>query len=277
MIVIENPSPIHKFMANGNMPLLSTLGSAYPVKTDRQVPTRKVDLVTVKQHAFHYSGVTVIPRNAEVTNGPCGGEFCGCVNIYNHGVMAKACSCYQITQGEESICGIFDLSLILPEGKEIIVNNFSSKKLIAGFTKNGYFAPGMTAEALNRDRRSRLEFRRSIQQLFAYVNANGGYDVYGWTRRGLVPDQGADQPLPNQRGEPVLVPAGDLTYHLSFLAPSAGAVIVKSPEYEALKFDVEKWIVVEPTLDDDNESVQHGRKRKNGDDDDDGDEVVGTI
>lgn len=237
--VIENPSPIERWMADGELPILGTLSSAIPVTITKQLPTKPIFEASTRQHAFHLIGAKILLLGFETVDVPCAGNLCSAREMYKNQVLSQGCGCYQIARGDENICGFYQFKIVDRKGFEMWISNFTCKDFVASQTMEGRFSMGVTAAKLNAERRTRTEFRKSVNNQFDYVNERGGFDVWGWVRRGWVKDVSTVDQQPSR--EPAkLVEAGDVVYHVSYIKP-----ILKESEVqglEQLKFDVSQFM-----------------------------------
>ena len=221
MFVIENPSPISRFMIDGTLPLSSTPASAIPVISTTQLPTRPVIISSTRMHAFHYPHVKLYSTNHYLLLTNCSGDKCGTLGAMKAGVAMQTCSCNAITSRGGTIVLLSQLKLKVDDITSFHVTEFTSKSFTLSFFRGAQFPAGITVEILT-ERRTFDDILESIDNQTEYVNQHGGYDVVGWVNRGKILDRGVDQPLPVQRNDPKKkVESGNLIYNLSSVTPAS--------------------------------------------------------
>ena len=254
-MLLESVSPITKYLSRGTLPLVFTTASAIPVSLapDVQLKPKFIVESSMKQQAFHWGpGVKIDVFGCDLMDSPCCSGLCGGLELIKDGAMVSRCPCFQITAGDQGVIGVFNLRISW-RNRTVYLHNFTAKAWTAQFfTREGAFPVGVTAARLNADRRVRLRFRRAMQDILILVNDElGGFNFTGWMRRGMVEDQGVDQPT-NRNEERRMVPSGDLIYHGSNIEPSYPALVAQAQN----RLNDMKFVVADNLVEDVDGEVQ---------------------
>lgn len=234
-MVIENPIPTERWI-NNTQPLFYTPGPMRPVKLPDAVCVipRPVLSNIVRQHGYYYYGATITLLNLHVIDINCGGNLCGHIDMFSNGILATFCPCYQTVNREANITCVFQLNVRTREGESMSIMYHTSKKMTNDCFKNRHCPLGLTESHFTASRRHRVALIAAIDHIFEYVNQNGGFTVTGWVRRGMVEDEGAEQP--NRNEQPQMVEAGELTYHITSVEPTTPDAIDHA-QLEEMRFD----------------------------------------
>ncbi len=257
IFIIENPTSVEHWIAEGSQPLLATAHSVKPMKSKVPLPPCPIVTDTERQSAYHYRGAKLELKSIDALAIPCSANMCAGVEMYPDGALAEDCPCYGISHRQSHITGLFKLKIITPK-RSFVVNNYTSKPFTCFFLKNGQFPRGITASRICSNRRARRAFKHAVEAQIHFINERGGFDVIGWYRQGKVEDKGVDQPGPGQRESKRYVPSGKLIYHISCITPTRTLSEDGERELKEMKYDVAQY------LDSLNEGKddEAGRKRK---------------
>ena len=229
MFTVDNPDPVIRWIADGDIPLLYSAGSIKPVElpiNDRMLE-KPIVIASNRQHAFHYHSVNLVLMNLAVLDLNCGGSLCDGIDAYSGSSLDKDCPCYQATSREANMSAVFAFRVVLEkeddEGNPITfhVINHTSKTLTSFFMQNESLPVGIRANLFTADRHVYDEFLDSVEDVLRVVNTTCGFTVTGWVKRGIVADQGVSQPDSGQRHlDKRMIQAGNVTYHLTSVKPA---------------------------------------------------------
>ena len=224
LFVIENPPRITKFIADNSMPIMllhapvKAVTLVDGVTIPPRVPVPSSDL----QHAFFLVGakVTLWNCHAEKVKG-CGGLLCDAT-----GGNPPKCPCMSTTDRETTLLFRMELHISqTDEGtkfNEFTSRDVTSKRFTKSLLKNLYIPHGFNVTSLTNDRREFTKLIACIENVLAWNNNRGGYNITGWLRKGRQLDPGAVQPTSHYEPK-IYIPSGDISYHITSITPKCPA------------------------------------------------------
>ena len=243
LIAIESPDTTDDW--SNDMAVFRSPKPAIPVQIDKEryyLPEVPADEHSDVMHGFVYNSTTAKLFDVYFVQTNCIGDFCDAL----FACSGDNCACFTANKREANIVAIFSMTFETKASPgnppvKIQVKNFTSKKFTKFIMKGQKMPSNIQVHNLN----SRLvlrKFMKSVDDIFAYVNTYGGYDVEGWVKRGMIVDQGVDQPLGNRSQERKLNSA--LAYHATSIVPSIP--LKNLPDLDALRFDLAASIPAPP-------------------------------
>ena len=221
--VIVNPSTVKTFMGeNGAIPLLNTAQPIHSVKTD-VLPVQRYPIEAQgNMHAFKLRGVEIELHNLQVGTVSCGGNMCDALMMHENGIAQDKCACYTISEREAKICLVFDLKILYKRkdgGRSyFMISNHTSKQFTRLFMVGFKIPVGVIPDNITSNEAAREALQMSVLDILKLGNNNGGWDISGWTKRGLIVDAGAGAEQSNSSYKPSsrqVVEAGKLGYHIT--------------------------------------------------------------
>lgn len=103
-------------------------------------------------------------------------------------------------------------------GDAVIIQKFTSFAFQQKLLLKNSFPQQMRANNFHQDIDLSDNLATAIQDVFSYVNDNGGWECEGWTKRGMVADQAVEQPT-NRNEQAQQVQNTELKYNLVRLVP----------------------------------------------------------
>lgn len=258
-------------MGDSHLALMNIPDSVIPVNLENlRLPQKKVDDSSDYQHAFCLHNVKITPFNVHVIDVKCADRLCDALDQYANGKLALKCACYSLSKREGHVSGVFNLKFETTDGKSFVVSNHTSKSFTKYFMQGQELPVGLKATkfAHAQNRRTMLQFRRSVQNVLHYVNTGGtlpegvaiaphaapnaqpepisdedrkklsGFTVHGWVKRGTIADQASDVPLRSNEPRRRVDAAGDYVYHVTSIRPTSESFINGLGGLNALRFDV---------------------------------------
>jgi hypothetical protein len=180
---ILEPFYEHKYLTNSNhLPLIDVPFSFEPATVPRQVVRFTMETLQIQDtKMFFISGVRVLFQNSSVEFGGCGGVQCDRL----------------ILAGKTNKCGclINDTAPRFTISAKITVHDMETNEELfrnaqyRSWTLTKLFMiPSNDAIAAQYEQQHLLPFRNSLRESARFVNANGGWDICGWARKGAVVD-----------------------------------------------------------------------------------------
>ena len=158
--------------------------------------------------------------NISFLDTPCGGDMCDQQSVVSAGgIHARRCACVQMNNRRGIAVVVYDIELELEDGS-VVPTRLCSKWFSRKYVFSGPFAAGTSVATLE-DFAVTDRIYDAAESVFNLINSNGGWLVYGWTKRGEIQDQAVDQPgngLPHNAAR-VMVEAGNLNYHVTRIDP----------------------------------------------------------
>lgn len=221
--VIVNPSTVKAFMGeNGAIPLLNTAQPIHSVKTD-VLPVQRYPIeAQSSMHAFKLRGVQIQLNNLQVGTVSCGGNMCDALMMHENGINQDKCACYSISEREAKICLVFDLKISYKRedgGRSyFMISNHTSKQFTRLFMVGFKIPVGVIPDHITGNEAAREALQFSVVDILELGNSSGGWDISGWTKRGLIADAGAGTEQSTSSYKPSsrqVVEAGRLGYHIT--------------------------------------------------------------
>lgn len=221
--VIVNPSTVKTFMGeNSAIPLLNTAQDIHSVKTDVLPAQRYPIEAQSSMHAFKLRGVKIVLHNVQVGTVSCGGNMCDALMMHENGIAQDRCACYTISEREAKICLVFDLKILYKRHdggwSYFMVSNHTSKQFTRLFMVGFKIPVGVIPADITGNEAAREKLQISVVDILELGNKSGGWDISGWTKRGLIADAGAGAEQSTSSYKPSsrqVVEAGKLGYHIT--------------------------------------------------------------
>ncbi len=209
-------------LANSSTPIVSPSRPLLPVRGNLEVAERSVMEEGTDISGFVTDGVQVTLLGIDYHNSRCGGEFCDRQAIVQtNGVVSNRCACFQMSR-QRNGCVVFHYTFVFTrEDGTQFTAQFSSKWFLDKYVFDGAVPSSTRARHLE-DFVVDGRIRAAVGNVLGYINSQGGFKVYGWTKRGEIQDQAVDQPgngLPHNAPQNV-VEAGELVFHVTRVEPA---------------------------------------------------------
>ena len=238
--VIVNPSTVKTFMGeNGAIPLLNTAQPIHSVKTD-VLPVQRYPIEAQgNMHAFKLRGVKIQLNNLQVGSVSCGGNMCDALMMHENGIAQDKCACYTICEREAKICLVFDLKILYKRKdggrSHFMVSNHTSKQFTRLFMVGFKIPVGVIPDNITSNEAAREALQMSVLDILELGNNSGGWNISGWTKRGLIVDAGAGAEPSTSSYKPSsrqVVEAGKLGYHITSIEFRNSPLIETLQEYQ---------------------------------------------
>ena len=190
--------------------------------------------------------VQVLTSTPEDTG--CAGFFCDKQRIQEVGQYRQGCVCYVWADRKNSM--IIDHSLKIRKGNwDAYIPNYSSIRFSMLYQTN-VFSGQIRRDELELSEKY-FELVESIGHCMDFINANGGFTIVGWYKRGMVNDrtilslnEGSPAHIRNlfNNETPDKVDSGKMNYHPCYILPTNRALLDPNhdlgKELKNLQFDV---------------------------------------
>ena len=151
-------------------------------------------------------------------------------------MVMQRCACMQISKSERVL---FVRELVCKMvGGETFSAPFVSKHFMKNFIYSGPLPVGIRAKDFKEYEIEERLFE-SFRAVCEYIKNHGGFQIFGWVKRGEILDQGTDQPgsgLPHNAAR-TMIESANLSYHIVRMEPMVPENI-DVDELAALKFNV---------------------------------------
>jgi hypothetical protein len=184
---ILEPFYEHKHLTISNhLPLIDVQFSFEPATIPRQVVRFNMETLQIQDtKMFFISGVRVLFQNSSVEFGGCGGVQC---DRLIHTGKSNKCGCL-INDTAPRFTISAKITVHDMETNEELFRNAQYRSWT--LTKL-FMIPSNDAIAAQYEQQHLLPFRNSVRENARFVNANGGWDICGWARKGAVVDAADD-------------------------------------------------------------------------------------
>ena len=221
-----NPKPIETILAN-DIPIIET---DHPFVTLQEEPSTfsikiSENLPADDTRGFVVNGTQLTLHTFSCKTGVCSGYFCDRQRIIEHLAMKKGCGCYH-TGRNSSICFKFDLSASFLPGN-IKICDFTSVQFQNLFL-DGNLPIACSEEVFGVTTTHYENLFDTFVEILDTVNGNGGWTLYGWSKRGQIND------LSNEDDKDFAkkVESAEVTHHVVKIFPTD-----KSVDFSSERFD----------------------------------------
>jgi hypothetical protein len=189
-------------------------------------------------NGFNLHNCQITVTSVEPYDSPCGGYLCDHQSLKKGGVVANRCPCIQMIRRTGITAIEIEVEVMLPGGGGSFTAVFSSRWFNETFVFTGPLPQNIRVGSFGHYIVENRLFQ-AITAAVRLINNSGGWQVFGWAKRGEVLDQGVDQPnngLPHNAPR-VMVEAGTLNHHITRLEPMCPER-VDLDALNGIKFDV---------------------------------------
>ncbi len=205
------------------LPALDVTRGIIPIEYNMRIePKAPVQLADVNFHGVVVHGVQLELDDLSVFDSNCGsGALCDQQDAYKNGVLRSTCACYTTSSNKRTAGVTMDLTLTQLDGQVIKIIYYSSAWFARTYLLNDDMPPGIGAGEIMQVGTFDLTAVDACEEIFDYVNENGGWTGTLWVKPGFIRDQVTvgDSTQYNATA-PTLVEAGSLTYHLVDIRPT---------------------------------------------------------
>ena len=221
MFLVLKPKMISNYFTG--LPALDVTRGIIPIEYNMRIPPRApVQQADVNFHGVVVDGVLLELDDLSVFDSNCGsGALCDQQDAYKNGVLRSTCACYTTSSNKRTAGVSMDLSLTQLDGQVIKIVYYSSAWFVRTYLANDDMPPGIGAGEIMQVGTFDLTASEACEEIFNYVNDNGGWTATLWVKPGFIRDQltVADSTQYNAAA-PTLVESGSLTYHLVDIRPT---------------------------------------------------------
>jgi len=239
LILIEGLMPITNWTSAGT-PIVTVTCGVRPVvlKPEYRTAIPDIPLSTTSNymHFFRYGGVKIRVDQFSLLSIACSGRYCDALGSYSNGRLAPKCACYKVEDNDDSIVGLYQLTITNDAGLHLKVSDHTSKTFFYSHIKSGGVASrGVNPDEVNNNRMVRLSMNTCISDQVQFINDNcGGFIIEGWIRQGMIDDQALAEDGVRKK-DLEKMKNNDITYHITTIQVCDDASY--QAEREALKFD----------------------------------------
>lgn len=219
LVLLLNVPRSDRTLPDGTTPILAPTRPLQVVNSNFDIVQRPVVTEGISLNGFVLHSCDINLKSISFLDTPCGGDLCDQQSIVSGGVQSKRCACVQMKLRRGVAVVVYDVELVLEDGSTV-PTQLCSKWFSRNYVFTGPFAAGTSASTLE-DFMVTDRIYDAAVNVFNLVNDNGGWMVFGWTKRGEIQDQAVDQPgngLPHNASK-VTVEAGTLNYHVTRIDP----------------------------------------------------------
>ena len=236
-VVIKNPQNCNnQYLADGTTVILNSGRSVIPVEDNHHFPARPIEAFGIDANGYILHDVQVEPTTNEKYESGCKGKMCDGQGIVVGQIVMQKCACMQMCKSEK-VLFLWELACTMVDGGTFSAP-FVSKHFMNSFIYSGPLPVNVRAKDFEEYEIEERLFE-SFRAVCEYINNHGGFQIFGWVKRGEIMDQGTEQPgsgLPHNAAR-TMIESGNLTYHIVRMEPMVPENI-DLDELNALKFDV---------------------------------------
>ena len=226
LIAIVRPEQVTETLGSGDdaipIIILRTPPQVFTLRDKVHLPISRYVDTSTRQHAFCIPGVIVDLTLMNWFKSSCHGLFCDSLDMAN--LDGSICACY--TRSDTTSRCVLNLHLCLrPQdgmGEQFYVRNFSSKSFTKFCLKDGSLPGDDDVQILNHFANHETALDQ-MEELFKFVNENGGWTVLAWSKMGTTKDASqVDDVNQYRKGS---ISKTECTYHLTKLSPTNKALV----------------------------------------------------
>ena len=235
-MLLVKPSTVENFLSGSSTPILELSRPLVLIDDNFNFPTRPIVAHGIDSSGCILPNARISIQSADVFDTECHGRMCDQQSLMKAGCMAPKCACMQMNQsGKVAIS--WDLKITCEDGSTI-QTKFMSKQFTREFVMTGDLPMNVTASSFSHNVVDDRLFDAG-QDVCDYINLRGGFKIVLWVKRGVVMDQGVDQPnngLPYNAAR-TTVQSGNLNHHIVRIIPM-NPERIDLERLQAIKFDV---------------------------------------
>jgi len=226
IVAIRNPSKIREYM--GDTPILPVEKWMIPVSPVLQWPEKNVVSSSQRLQGFYITGAQLELDGGNFISSNCNGHFCDQQGAHVNGREQERCACFQ-NSGSRRIA-VFSCNIMVTSraGFTFSADYFTSRHFYKTYAFETAIPTTTSASELNNNFAIEEAASDCVHGVFEYVNNNGGWDVDGWAKPGLILDQAT---APAQGANPFQAApmqqeyfnTGNINYHIVSMVPSSPA------------------------------------------------------
>lgn len=234
--LLIKPSFVEEYLSNTTTPILTSSRSLVLLDDNFAYPQRAIVPSGTDTCGSILHNVRITVESSDIYNTCCNGRMCDQQSLLKNGSMANRCSCMQMnSSGKVAINWGFKVD-------DANGGSFRAKYMSKQFTIDYV----MTDELPNSVNAAKFDDSTVDDRLLdaahdvcEYINANGGFMIVLWCKRGQVLDQGADQPnngLPHNAAR-TTVESSNIKHHIVRVFPMEPERL-DLDHIQQMKFDV---------------------------------------
>lgn len=230
----------------GDIPLVKTDMPAILLNTPRTLPRTRIDygIESNMSAGFVYNQIKLWVLFTSFMKTQCAGLFCDRQRILDwNNIMG--CGCYGMLSNASSLAIQHVLSCVIG-CENMLIRNFSSLRFSSFYMTEPF--PGSVRLSDLQLSAQYVNFLRAIRKCIKLVNANGGYTIVGWYKRGMINDKtliaahnDGDTGAKSVDGVNVSTDSGDISVHFTCILPTnrdfMDRTTLLGAELHAMKFN----------------------------------------
>ena len=212
VFVLKGVLPVTKNF-EGVVPIIESRRQAIilKAKVDTFFKTTHIDhsLQEKNQRFYYYKKVNIEMKRIEAEKIECNGKFCDGQNIDLVKKSKRGCGCYCQANRCPCVTLIYSMNAVATRPDDIFrqpIVKFSSRNFNRIFL-SGDFPTNVQYSDLE-DSDTFYEMKEHIRFCIDHINKNGGFDIWGWYKKGVIEDSAT-----KSSGEGEQVVSGELVLH----------------------------------------------------------------
>ena len=229
-ITIINPLPITKMFCN-EIPMIECRGGCFVMKDPSVMAEIDLDTSITNNvtRSFLKNNMKVEVLSTDVIATQCSGQLCDKQRSVEISRGNRACGCYSMHTRIVNLTLVHQISVSSKEGKQLLtMDDFSSSRFSMIYMKQA-FSPTVGINQVDATDEY-FKLHDCVDNVVEYINANGGFTVLGWYKRGEINDSSNDDSQ-NQ------VESSEMGYHVVSMNPTNLKVLDRA-EFQTLKYDM---------------------------------------
>ena len=223
------PQPITSCI--NDIPLMETHCPLIVMKRPFTFPETKIDyqIQGNQAMAFIRNGVTIKIKGIVPVESTCSGLFCDKQRVHEWSNQGKGCGCYHMISQRTNLVIDHRLKIEYNDKEPLIIDHFSSTKFSLLYMTS-YIPPSVRISSMRMSSAETVfwPLKLSAHECINIINANGGFTLIGWYKKGIINDktlvktnsiQQNSQFSHNGNATDVQVD-GEINYHIVELQPT---------------------------------------------------------
>ena len=210
-----NVASTDTFLGLGQSPVIRSSRNFIVVHDNFIFPEHPLKSSGTDTSGGNLHGVKAKPQQMDAYDTSCKGRMCDQSTLLTNNVLQNYCVCMQMDKSGKVMI-VFTMTVTQPDGNEFEVT-FASKWFMLNFLLTRQLPVGTCAKNFENFAVNDLLWDAG-EKVFQYINDNGGFRAFVWTKRGVVEDAGVGQP-DGYGAERIAVESGILNHHVARLEP----------------------------------------------------------
>ena len=207
------PSTVENYLSGSSTPIIELSRPLVSIDDNFDFPPRPIVANGNDSCGCILENARIQVQSADIFDTECHGRMCDQQSFMKGGYMSPKCACMQMNQSGKVAIN-WDLKIDCEDGSTI-QTKFMSKQFTSEFIMNGDLPMNVSASSFSHNIIDDRLFDAG-QDVCDYINLCGGFKIILWVKRGVVMDQGVDQPnngLPYNAAR-TTVQSGNLNHHI---------------------------------------------------------------